>query len=174
MVVLFGNVSQNAIKSVKLSLQIFSTYFVSLSGPVQCDFMTVVRDSTYSSDRFHWSDDLHQRRLICKTHRDWSWSSTFSCGSTHEWWLPVMLKKMTCHVITKIRTAFLKTMTIGSRQMGKMFFLDILNFGSSGALYSEGVCLCVCTCMSGRGGGGGGIIYHLSKWLYIGCSRSPI
>lgn len=49
--------------------------------------------STYSSNRFHWTDNLHQRRLICKPHGDWGWPTTLSSGPTHEGWLPIVLRK---------------------------------------------------------------------------------
>ena len=49
--------------------------------------------STHSSDRFHWTNDLHQRGLICESHRDWGWSTTLASGSTHKGWLPIVLRK---------------------------------------------------------------------------------
>ena len=49
--------------------------------------------STHSSDRFHWTNDLHQRGLICEPHRDWGWSTTLASGSTHKGWLPIVLRK---------------------------------------------------------------------------------
>lgn len=49
--------------------------------------------STHSSDRFHWTNDLHQRRLICEPHRNWGWSTTLASGSTHKGGLPIVLRK---------------------------------------------------------------------------------